>query len=70
MDRLGYKKGGNPNIREHKFFDRLDWTKLELRKIQPPFKPAVVSGLGTKFVSSLFSALKVFVLFLAVGTTG
>ena len=64
MERLGYKKGGNPNIRGHKFFDRLDWTRLEQRKIQPPFKPAVVSGLSTKFLFSSFSALKVFSLFL------
>ncbi|KAK2550647.1 Protein kinase C delta type [Acropora cervicornis] len=48
VERLGYKKGGNPNIRGHKFFDRLDWTKLEQRKIQPPFKPAVTSDHDTK----------------------
>ena len=60
MKRLGYKKGQKPNIRGHKFFDRLDWTKLEQRKIQPPFRPEVVSRLGAKFVSSLFSALKAF----------
>ncbi|XP_015751889.1 PREDICTED: protein kinase C delta type-like [Acropora digitifera] len=48
VERLGYKKGGNPNIRGHKFFDRLDWTRLEQRKIQPPFKPAVTSDHDTK----------------------
>lgn len=48
LERLGYKKGGNPNIRDHKFFDRLDWTRLEQRKIQPPFKPAVTSDHDTK----------------------
>lgn len=43
IERLGYKDGTNPNIRDHKFFERINWTNLEERKITPPFKPSVVS---------------------------
>ena len=45
VERLGYRDGANPNIRDHKFFERIDWTKLEERKVEPPFKPSVVSAL-------------------------
>lgn len=44
VERLGYKEGTNPNIRDHKFFERINWTNLEERKVTPPFKPSVVSG--------------------------
>ena len=43
MERLGYKEGTNPNIRDHKFFERINWKNLEERKVTPPFKPSVVS---------------------------
>ena len=45
IERLGYKEGTNPNIRDHKFFERINWANLEERKITPPFKPSVVSEL-------------------------
>ncbi|CAH3016928.1 unnamed protein product [Porites evermanni] len=48
VERLGYRNGTNPNIRNHKFFDRINWTKLEQRKIDPPFKPSVASDHDTK----------------------
>ena len=44
MERLGYRNGTNPAIRNHKFFERIDWVKLEDRRVAPPFKPNVVSG--------------------------
>lgn len=35
---------GNDNqIRSHPFFKELDWAALELRKVEPPFRPKVVS---------------------------
>lgn len=34
---------GNENqIRSHPFFKDLDWTALEQRRVEPPFRPKVV----------------------------
>ncbi|KAJ7384866.1 hypothetical protein OS493_019544 [Desmophyllum pertusum] len=39
--RIGYKGGFCPWIRQHDFFDELNWNRVEQRQIEPLWKPAV-----------------------------
>ena len=40
--RLGMREVEEP-IREERFFQTIDWIKLEKKQIEPPFKPEIVS---------------------------
>lgn len=42
-ERLGVKG----NIRQHKFFSNTDWDALEQRQVPAPFKPTIVSIVGS-----------------------
>ena len=42
-DRLGSGKLGVNGVKEHGFYQTLDWDQLMLRQIKPPFKPTVRS---------------------------
>ena len=54
--RLGCGTAGEEAIKDQPFFRGMNWTDLELKKIEPPFKPQVVSS----FSSSQFSRVLVF----------
>jgi serine/threonine-protein kinase Psk1 len=39
--RLGVQKGDINVLKKHRFFRKIDWTKLEARQLEPPIKPLV-----------------------------
>lgn len=40
--RLGTGRTGSDDIKGHPFFRGIDWSLLEQKKVEPPFKPIVV----------------------------
>lgn len=45
-------------IRSQAFYKNIDWDRLELKQIDPPFKPKIVSFLNFKIII-LYTSLRV-----------
>jgi serine/threonine protein kinase len=54
QERLG-THGGVREIQQHSFFKLLDWTMLELKQLQPPYKPHVESERDLSNVDEMFT---------------
>jgi serine/threonine protein kinase len=39
--RLGSKQGDITKIRQHRFFRKIDWRRLEARELEPPIQPVI-----------------------------
>ena len=52
-------QGGENAIRQHAFFGCISWDKLEELKVEPPFKPKIVSQLfSVIFKKNFFSTME------------
>uniref|UniRef100_A0A914CA42 Protein kinase C n=1 Tax=Acrobeloides nanus TaxID=290746 RepID=A0A914CA42_9BILA len=57
IKRLGCLGNEEREIREHPFFRRIDWIKIESRQVQPPFKPRIENRYSTENFDSHFLKL-------------
>lgn len=53
--RLGGSSRDAEEVKEHPFFQGLDWTLMLRRQVAPPFVPALDSEFDTKYVESVLS---------------
>ncbi|XP_074647192.1 calcium-dependent protein kinase C-like isoform X2 [Tubulanus polymorphus] len=58
LKRLGCTPNAERDIKDHPFFRRIDWEKIEAREVQPPYKPRIknrkdVSNFDREFTQEL-----------------
>jgi serine/threonine protein kinase len=49
------KRLGDANIKAHPFFASIDWTKLDNKELEPPFKPSVTSDEDISQIDTQFT---------------
>lgn len=55
QNRIGCKKEGAEEIKRHPFFKDIDWDKLLLKQVVPPFIPETHGSTDTSNVDSEFT---------------
>jgi len=53
--RLGAGKNGFENLKNHKYFEDIDWDDLENKKITPPFVPNIEGNMDLKYFDKVFT---------------
>ena len=60
--RLGcHPTTGHDDIKNHSFFQTIDWTKLAAREIKPPYKPKIVSSIHPSIHPFIHSSIHPFI---------
>jgi serine/threonine protein kinase len=54
-NRLGYGKDGTTKIKNHKFFNGVDWDKALRKEYKPPFIPELSNELDLKYFDKTFT---------------
>ena len=55
-ERLGSGPDGSANVKNHPYFEGLDWDALERKEIAPPYKPKVKGEMDTSQIDPVFTA--------------
>jgi serum/glucocorticoid-regulated kinase 2 len=57
--RIGNRSGGMFELKEHPWFESINWKKLEEKKIIPPYKPQLDNGTDTRHFPKEFTAMMI-----------
>lgn len=56
--RLGNGIYGFQNVKDHPWFQNIDWDAMLKKEVKAPFKPKLSSEIDTKYIDKEFTALK------------